>query len=68
MGGGDREPPRRGNKDPVNPLEVLEREGPAVAGTSAGAVEETVEEEEEDTIRAGQIIMRGESSLPREEV
>jgi hypothetical protein len=68
MGGGDREPPRRGNKDPVNPLEVLEREGPAVAGTSAGAVEETVEEEEEDTIRAGQIIMRGESSLPRKEV
>jgi cyanophycinase-like exopeptidase len=41
-------------------VQVLKREGSAVAGTSAGAVEETVVEEEEETARAGQIIMRGE--------
>lgn len=60
MNGGGREPPRRGNKEPADPRQVLKREGSAVAGTSAGAVEETVVEEEEETARAGQIIMRGE--------
>ena len=60
-GGGDREPPRRGNKQAADPIEVLEREGEAVAGTSAGAAEERAEEEEEEPPTVGQIIMRGES-------
>jgi hypothetical protein len=58
--GGGREPPRRGNKQPADPSEVLERQGSAVAGTSAGAVEDAVEEEEEEEpIQAGSVIMRG---------
>jgi hypothetical protein len=63
QGGGDREPPRRGNKLAVDPNEVLEREGHAVAGTSAGAVEEMAEEDEEEPPTVGQIIMRGQSWL-----
>jgi hypothetical protein len=60
--GGGREPPRRGNKQPADPSEVLEREGSAVVGTSAGAVEETVEDEaNDDPTRVGSVIMRGES-------
>jgi len=59
---GGREPPRRGNKQPADPSEVLEREGSAVVGTSAGAVEETVEDEaNDDPTRVGSVIMRGES-------
>jgi hypothetical protein len=58
--GGGREPPRRGNKQPADPSEVLEREGSAVVGTSAGAVEETVEESKDDPTRVGSVIMRGE--------
>ena len=59
QGEGGREPPRRGNKQAADPIEVLEREGEAVAGTSAGAVEERAEEEEEEPPTVGQIIMRG---------
>ena len=61
QGGGDREPPRKGNKQPADPIEVLEREGSAVAGTSAGAVEATVEEDEAEVPMAGSVIMRGTS-------
>lgn len=60
QGEGGREPPRRGNKQAADPIEVLEREGEAVAGTSAGAAEEMAEEEEEEPPTVGQIIMRGE--------
>jgi hypothetical protein len=59
QGGGDREPPRKGNKQPADPSEVLEREGDAVAGTSAGAVEATVEEDAAEVPMAGSVIMRG---------
>lgn len=66
QGQGGREPPRRGNKQPVDPSEVLERQGDAVAGTSAGAAEETAEEaEEEETPTVGQVIMRGEHEPSR---
>jgi hypothetical protein len=62
QGGGDREPPRKGNKQPADPIEVLEREGDAVAGTSAGAVEATVEEDAAEVPMAGSVIMRGKSA------
>lgn len=63
QGGGGREPMRRGNKRPADPTDVLERQGDAVAGTSAEAAEHTAqeiaEEEEEGTsLRVGQVIMR----------
>lgn len=60
QGLGGREPPRRGNKQPADPSEVLEREGEAVAGTSAGAVEEAADEDDEEPPTVGQVIMRGE--------
>jgi len=63
QGGGDREPPRKGNKQPADPSEVLEREGDAVAGTSAGAVEATVEEDAAEVPMAGSVIMRGKSAF-----
>ena len=62
-GGGDREPPRRGNKQPADPSEVLEREGSAVRGTSAGAAEATAEDDSIPTPLAGSVIMRGESTF-----
>jgi hypothetical protein len=63
QGGGDREPPRRGNKQPADPTEVLEREGSAVVGTSAGAVEETIEDATDNGPFAGDMIMRGGSAV-----
>lgn len=62
-GGGGREPPRRGNKQPADPSEVLEREGSAVVGTSAGAVEATAEEEAAEVPMPGSVIMRGMSNI-----
>lgn len=62
-GGGVREPPRRGNKQPADPSEVLEREGSAVVGTSAGAVEATAEEEAAEVPMPGSVIMRGMSNI-----
>lgn len=56
---------RKGNKQPARPSEVLAREGEEAEGTSAGAVEEAMadeEEEEEGMLRPGSVIMRGESS------
>ncbi|WVR06432.1 hypothetical protein IAU60_003463 [Kwoniella sp. DSM 27419] len=59
--------PRRGNKAPVDPMDVLNREGDQAAGTSAGAVEEALDEreavgDEDDTWvedkRPGEVIMR----------
>lgn len=60
--------PTKGNKAPADPGEVLSREGEDAAGTSAGAVEEAMEdveeeEEEEDPILPGEVIMRGESTI-----
>lgn len=57
------EPPRKGNKAPASPGDVLSREGDEVAGTSAGAVEEALgDEEEEDDFTPGSVILRGELS------
>ncbi|WVQ96460.1 hypothetical protein IAU59_003565 [Kwoniella sp. CBS 9459] len=54
---------RKGNKAPVDPRTVLSREGDAAAGTSAGAVEDALDEREEDEAweedrRPGEVIMR----------
>ncbi|KAK4686458.1 hypothetical protein P7C73_g3664, partial [Tremellales sp. Uapishka_1] len=55
--------PRKGNKQPVNPEDVLAREGDDAAGTSAGAVEDMMEDEQEEDdegdILPGDVIMRG---------
>jgi hypothetical protein len=62
----DRESPRKGNKKPVDPGEVLSREGEEVAGTSAGAVEDALEENEsddDDVPLPGAVIMRGKSTF-----
>ncbi|WVF68945.1 hypothetical protein IAT40_003719 [Kwoniella sp. CBS 6097] len=54
---------RKGNKAPVDPRDVLSREGDEAAGTSAGAVEDALDERgeeegwEEDR-RPGEVIMR----------
>ncbi|KAL7420775.1 hypothetical protein Q5752_004727 [Cryptotrichosporon argae] len=52
----DPDGPRRGNKPPAEPEAVLAREGEDAAGTSAGAVEDALEEEEEEEF--GQVVMR----------
>ncbi|WWD18499.1 hypothetical protein CI109_102951 [Kwoniella shandongensis] len=53
---------RKGNKEPADPEDVLSREGDEAAGTSAGAVEEAMEEEADDQWeeqkRPGEVIMR----------
>ncbi len=61
----DEEPLRRGNKAPADPEAVLAREGNDAAGTSAGAAEEAMDndqdnEEQEEDILPGEVIMRGE--------
>ncbi|WRT67825.1 uncharacterized protein IL334_004799 [Kwoniella shivajii] len=51
----------KGDKAPVDPAEVLERSGDEVAGTSHEAVEEALEEEEEDweeVRKPGEVILR----------
>lgn len=58
----------KGNKAPASPTDVLSREGEDVAGTSAGAVEEAMEElegeeDEQENPMAGSVVMRGESML-----
>lgn len=57
--------PTPGNKAPADPGDVLSREGEDAAGTSAGAAEEAMgeEEEEEDPIMPGEVIMRGMSNV-----
>nr|XP_018262424.1 uncharacterized protein I303_05441 [Kwoniella dejecticola CBS 10117]OBR84582.1 hypothetical protein I303_05441 [Kwoniella dejecticola CBS 10117] len=50
----------KGDKDPVHPMEVLERSGEDAIGTSHEAVEEAQEEEEdwEEVKRPGEVILR----------
>lgn len=53
----------RGDEEPVDPQEVLSRRGEEAEGTSHGAVEEAIGEdevEEEEFVPIGQVIMRGE--------
>jgi hypothetical protein len=62
--------PLKGNKRPVDPGEVLAREGDDVAGTSAGAVEEAMEDEDsgdDDVPLPGEVIMRGECGASLDE-
>jgi hypothetical protein len=57
-------PTTQGNKAPAKPGDVLSREGEDAAGTSAGAVEEAMEEadaDDEEAILPGQVVMKGES-------
>ncbi|KAK8858607.1 hypothetical protein IAR55_002836 [Kwoniella newhampshirensis] len=52
---------RKGNKAPVDPDAVLSREGDEAAGTSAGAAEQAMEEEDgewEEEKRPGEVILR----------
>ncbi len=51
---------RKGNKKPVDPEDVLSREGEDAAGTSAGAAEEALQDDEdEEVLLPGEVIMRG---------
>ena len=52
-----------GDDTPADPEQVLSREGSEAAGTSAGAVDRALEEEDEDIdelIKPGDVVMRGE--------
>jgi hypothetical protein len=51
-----------GNKPPADPDDVLAREGEEAAGTSAGAQEAALEDDEwdqEDAVELGGVVMRG---------
>jgi hypothetical protein len=60
----DGEPPRKGNKAPAHPKEVLGRTGEEAEGTSHHAAEQAINEEEEEeddeVLLPGDVIMRGE--------
>ena len=61
LANGTSEPLRKGNKAPADPGRVLAREGDQVEGTSAGAAESAMGDEDDDEdFVPGQIIMRGE--------
>jgi hypothetical protein len=63
VGDGEERRPRRGNKKPADPEDVLAREGDEVEGTSAGAVEATMADEDDDEDGVplpGDVLMRGE--------
>ena len=60
----DGEAPRKGNKQPASPEAVLAREGGDASGTSAGAAERAMENEdseEEEEVLPGEVLMRGKS-------
>jgi hypothetical protein len=58
------QPPRQGDKPPKDPETVLAREGDAAQGTSAGAQEETLREDEwdddEEDLTPVSVLRRGE--------
>jgi hypothetical protein len=58
---GGEERPRKGNRAPVDPDEVLQREGDGAAGTSHLVVEQALEDEDEEDLLPGEVIMRGGS-------
>jgi hypothetical protein len=62
----DGEPPRKGNKAPAHPKEVLGRTGEEAEGTSHHAAEQAINEDENDeddeALLPGDVIMRGEQT------
>ena len=50
---------RKGNKAPADPGDVLAREGEEAEGTSAGAVEDALHDEEEEGFEPGSVMLRG---------
>ena len=66
---GQDEPPQAGDRPPEDPEAVLAREGSEAEGTSAGAQESALEEEDWEEEASGRtvngVLMRGQSSMPR---
>lgn len=55
---------RNGFKRPVDPEDVLARQGEETRGTSAAAVQDAMEDGDEDAFSPGQVMMRGETCTP----